>query len=717
MPLWCFKTSFKTSSRYVCAGTLAALMATQPVAGFGQDAVPNAPSPQASTQPAAKNVKTTSEALVGYGSPLKHWPNPFAPYNSKKVPEPSFANTPRLDQLMKDGKIMLSLSDAVALALENNLDVAIARYNLPIADTDVLRSRAGSQIRGVNTGVVSGTPGGNGAGVTGSQGAGAGGTSTGAGGAGAGSSGIVTSTTGAGPAVEQLDPALTGTLQLEQSKTPQSNTILSGVNTLNVNTGLANFAFTKGFLTGTDLTVSFNNNRQTTNSAFNTLNPILNSGFRATARQHLLQGFGIAQNDRLIRIARNNREIADISFRLQVISTVSQVQNIYWDLVNAYEDVKAKERAVALAQRTLSDNRKQVEIGTLAPIEIVRAESEVAARQQDLIISQTNLQLQQLLTKNALSRNLTDPVLAAAPVIPTDTMSIPEQEPVVPIQDLLNEALSHRAELAQSRIDLTNRTINIKGTKNGLLPQVDLFAFYGASALGGNQNPLGLCPAGVTPSSTNRCTPAGSIAPVGYGSVFTSLFDSSAPDKGIGLSVNLPIFNRSAQADQVRSQLEYRQAQMRYQQLQNQIGIEVRNAQYALQQNRARVDAAIKGRELALQSLDAEQKKYALGASTTFNVLQTQRDLATAESNLVAAMSVYEKSRVEMDRVLGLTLDRMGIKMDEAESGLVQNAPNVQNVKPNPNATSTATQDQQQMQSLGVQPQNPQQQQNPSTPK
>jgi outer membrane protein len=711
MPQWCFKATLKESSRYLCAGALAILMIAEPVPGFGQDSMPNAPAPQNTGQNGVKNIKTRSEALVGYGNPLRHWPNPFAPYSSKKVPEPSFANTPRLDQLMKDGKIMLSLSDAVALGLENNLDIAIARYNLPIADTDVLRSRAGANIRGVNTGVVQGTPGGNGAGASGSQGGGAGGTSAGAGGAGAGSAGIVTSTTGAGPSVEPLDPSVTTTLQWEKAQTPQSTTILTGVNTLNQNTGSANFTFSKGFLTGTDLSVSFNNNRVTTNSLLSTLNPILNSSFRATARQHLLQGFGIAQNDRLIRIARNNREIADISFRLQVISTVSQVQNIYWDLVNAYEDVKAKERAVTLAQRTLSDNRKQVEIGTLAPIEIVRAESEVAARQQDLIISQTNLQLQQLLTKNALSRNLTDPVLAAAPVIPTDTMSIPEQEPVIPVQDLLNEALSHRAELAQSRIDLTNRTISIKGTKNGLLPTVDLFAFYGGSGLGGVQNPLNTCP-----NVSSSCRPAGSIPTNGYGDTFSSLFDSSAPDKGVGFSVNVPIFNRSAQADQVRSQLEYRQSQMRYQQLQNQIGIEVRNAQYALQQNRARVDAAIRARELALQSLDAEQKKYALGASTTFNVLQAQRDLATAESNVVAAMSAYEKSRVEIDRVTGYTLDRMGIKMDEAESGLVQNPPNIQNVKPNPNATSTVTQEQQQMQGLGVQ-QNAPQQQNPAAPK
>jgi outer membrane protein len=707
--------SVHVSKNSMRVGLLAFVLASLP--GFAQESSTTAQKPASSTpstsaaqagqQTPQSDVDHRKYPFTEFGKAVGHWPNPIGPYKPRDVPQPSFVNTPRMEQLFKEGKIMLSLSDAIALALENNLDLAIARYNLPIADTDVLRSKAGAQIRGVATGVVQGTPGGGGiGGGTGASGGSAGGTSTGAGGVGAGTSGLVTSTTGAGPAVEALDPAFTTTLQLEQAKFPQSNTIVSGVNSLNQNTGTANFALTKGFLTGTDLTVSFSNNRQTTNSVRSTLNPLLNSSFRATVRQHLLQGFGIGNNDRLIRIARNNREISDIAFRLQIISTVSQIQNIYWDLVNAYEDVKAKERAVALAQKTLSDNRKQVEIGTLAPIEIVRAESDEAAREQDLIISQTNLQLQQLFTKNALSRNLTDPVLAAAPVIPTDTMAIPEQEPVVPIQDMINDALSHRAELAQSRIDLTNRTITIKGTKNGLLPQVDLFAFYGSSGLGGPQNALLTCGNPAAPAAPN-CIPAGSFVATGYGDAFSNLFNSSAPDKGVGFSVTVPIFNRSAQADQVRSELEYRQSQMRLQQLQNQIQIEVRNAQYAVQQNRARVDAAIKGREFATQSLDAEQKKYALGASTNFNVLQTQRDLAAAEGNLVAAMSAYEKSRVELDRVTGRTLERMGIRIDDAESGQVQQLPNVQYVKPNPNAVSTDTQNQQQMQQL--MPQQPQQ--------
>jgi outer membrane protein TolC len=293
----------------------------------------------------------------------------------------------------------------------------------------------------------------------------------------------------------------------------------------------------------------------------------------------------------------------------------------------------------------------------------------VASAKQDLIVSQTALQLQQLLMKNAIARNLEDQVLAAAEVIPTDTMVMPASEPVTPIQDLTNDALSHRWELAQARIDLTNRDINKKAARSALLPTVDLFAFYGASGLGGVATPAAI--ASGTPPPTG-----------GYGSTFGNLFDSSAPDKGVGLSVNIPIRNRAAQADQVRSELEYNQANMRLQQLQNQIRIEVRNAQYALEQNRARVEAASAGAKLAAESLDAEQKKYLLGASTNYAVLQAQRDLAQAESNLVAARAAYEKSRVELDRSTGLTLTHLGIDITDAESAQVRKPPNVPGVVP-----------------------------------
>ena len=340
---------------------------------IGQEA-PNAPTPQPASVVAPSRGETFGGPNYASGAGFVHHGGPLAPFKAKTVPAPNLSNSPRMEQLIREGKIYLSMSDAVALALENNLDLAIARYNLPIADTDILRAKAGQGLRGVSTGLVQGTPGGQGNTATGTsnQGTGAGGTTSGAGGAGTGTSGIVQSTFGAGPAAPQFDPSLNGTLSEEHSITPQSNTVFSGVPSLQSNTGIGNFTYNQGFAPGTSLSVGFQNNRQTTNSLFNTLNPTLNSSFRATLTQHLLQGFGMGLNTRFIRIARNDREIADVSFRNQVIETVSQIENIYWDLVNAYENVKAKERALGLAQKTLSDNQKQVEIGTLAPIEVDR---------------------------------------------------------------------------------------------------------------------------------------------------------------------------------------------------------------------------------------------------------------------------------------------------------------------------------------------------------
>lgn len=625
---------------------------------------------------------------INYAKPVSQFPNVLGPYMPRHVPEPNFANSSRIDQLMKDGKLYLSLDDAIALALENNLDLAIARYNLPIADTDILRARSGAATRGVNTGLVQGTPGGGvgtiGAGGVGatSTGAGAGGTSAATGGAGTGAAGLVTSTLGAGPPIGSYDPILTTGLNLEHLVQPSSSVFngLPAYAPIGVNTGTANFGLSQYLPTGTTYSIAFNNQRQTTNNPFTSFVPFLNSGMRVTFTQHLLQGLSINANRRFLTIAKNNREISDVAFRSQAINTVAQIENIYWDLVSAYDDVRVKERSLALAQKTLSDNKKQVEIGTLAPIEVTRAESAVASGQQDLIVSQTNLQLQQLLMKNALTRNMVDAQLASAPVIPTSTMELPPQEPVTPIQDLINDALQHSPDLAQSRIDLTNRDITKKAARNELLPTVDLVAWYGANAIAGNVNPLvPICSAGA---NTSFCVPPPLPSPKGFSDAFSNLFGYNNPDYAVGLNVNIPIRNRAAQADQVRSELEYRQAQTRLQQLQNQIAIQVRNAQFSVQQNRARVEAATSARQLAAESLNAEQKKYALGASTNTLVLQAQRDLAQAESAVVTATAAYEKSKVELDRVMGLTLTHNGIDIADAESGKVTRMPTVPGVLP-----------------------------------
>jgi outer membrane protein TolC len=301
-------------------------------------------------------------------------------------------------------------------------------------------------------------------------------------------------------------------------------------------------------------------------------------------------------------------------------------------------------------------------------------------------LARTNLELQELLMKNALSRNLEDPMLAGAEVIPTSTIQLPEQEPVTPIQDLINDAISHRAELAESRIDLSTRDMNNKSVRNAMLPTLDLFAFYGGSGLGGDLNSNAVFCSGATNTgiciNRNRIPAQFLSGPVGYGSTLTQLFDSTAPDKGVGLTLNIPLKNRTGQADQVRAELEYRQAQVRLQQLENQVRIEVRNAQFDVEQNRAAVDAAQAAVSFQRQTLNADQQKLAVGVGTPTAVLQDQSNLTTTESNLVSAMANYEKARVELDRATGLLLDHAGIVMADAERAQVSHMPTVPFVAP-----------------------------------
>jgi len=643
--------------------------------GSASSAQPGAPTPNA---PEPQKLPPTG---VDYSKPAHLLPNPFARYVPRKVPSPVFTNSPKLTELIQNGKIMLSLNDAIAIALTDNLDIAIARYNLPIADTDILRTKAGGFFLGTNTGVVQNTPGGGVGGVgSGVVGAGAGGTTAGSGGAGTGAGGFVGSTSGAGPAPPNYDPVVNASLEFEHARFPLSNIVQTGTANFTQNTTTGNVSYAQGFSPGTSLSVGFQNNRQTTNSLFNSLNPTLNSSFRATITQHLLQGFGRSINMRLIVQAKNNKKITEEGFRNQVITTVSQIENIYWDLVNAYEDYKVKERSLALAQKTLSDNQKQVEIGTLAPLDVVRAESTVASAEQDLIVSKTTLQLQQLVTKNALTRDLpSDSQIMQLDVVPTDTVQIPAQENLPAVSDLIKLALDNRPDYHQQRINLLNNEIDIKGANNSLMPTVDVFGFYGGTGLAGLQNPA------------NTIIPTGTIPPTGFSDAFSHLFNSTAPDKGLGFNINIPLGNRQAQSQQIRSMLTYRQSQLGLKALENQISIGVRNDAFTVEQNRARVQAAQKARELAQQTLDAEQKKYNLGASTYLNVLSDERDLAQAESNLVSAMTNYAKSKVQLDRDTAQTLENLNIKLDEATTGEIKTQPVVPGTMVNKNALQELT--------------------------
>jgi outer membrane protein TolC len=662
---------FATVTSTARLAAAASLFATLTLACWAQEP-PAAPTPQ--NTPEARPLP-----VLNYAKPVSHFPNPIGPYTPRHLSAPNLANTGRIDSLMHDGKLFLSLNDAIALALENNLDIAIARYNLNIADTDILRAKAGAATLGVNTGVVQNTPGGGVGGLGGQVGSGTGGTTLGAGGAGAGAGGLVGSTLGFGSQINSFDPVLIGTLQLDKNTTKSAN-LFAGAPFTDQNTYTGDFAYQQAFQWGTNLTVGFNNTHTTTNSSFSTFSPGVNSNFQMKLTQHLLQGFGSAANTRFIRIAKNNRELSDVAFRLQVITTVNQIQTMYWDLVYAYENVRVQQESIAFAQKTLSDTKKQVEIGSLAPIEVVRAQSTVAQDQQALTVALTNLQLQQLLTKNALSRTLRDQHLAGAEVIPTSTMEIPHDEAIQPTQDLVTDALRHRAELVESRIQLNTTEMSNKAVRNSLLPSLDLFAYYGGSGVGGDVSPA--VPRCNPPTITTFCVPAGGVPRVSYGGTLNQLFNSTAPDKGVGVTLNIPLRNRAAQATQIRSELEYQQAQMRLQQIENQISIEVRNAQFGVEQNRASVASAQAAVDYAKQSLDAEQKKYQFGTSTTTLVLQTQSALATAESTLMSAMAAYEKSRIELDRAVGTTLDHAGINIDDAAKGQVTRMPDVPAVAP-----------------------------------
>jgi outer membrane protein TolC len=466
---------------------------------------------------------------------------------------------------------------------------------------------------------------------------------------------------------EVRDPSLTGALEYEALTTP-SSTALTGANSaVFTNTATYNFGYTQGFATGTQLTAGFNNSRVSTNNSFTTYNPNINTNFRATVTQHLLQGFGPGINNRFIVQARNDRRITDSAFRQQLLYSINQVENIYWGLVSAYEDEQAKERALAQSTQLASDNRKQLQIGTLAPLDVVNSDASVATDRQALIQSQTNLEYQQLIMKQAISRNLNDPQMATAPVIPTDRVALdrlPEEDQQV--EDLVRAAYTNNPQIEQAVLNMKNNEITIRAEKNGLLPTVDAYGFYGAYGLAGAPNPN---------LSTLLGTGGAPTAPIGYSTAVGNLFNNSSPDKGVGVNITIPLRNRTAQADQVRSQMELRQSQMRLQQLYTQIRIQVINQQYALTNDRAQVTAAQASRDYQAQSLEAEQKKYRLGASTTANVLQQGRNLATAENSLISATAAYARDRAALLQLLSNTLDRYNISISDAATGKISSAP------------------------------------------
>ena len=471
------------------------------------------------------------------------------------------------------------------------------------------------------------------------------------------------STLGTGTAVSSYDPLINLQGGEEHQTTPLANRQIYGVPLLQLNTGQVNAAFTQSFATGTTVNFTFSNARQTTNSPFFNLSPSLTSQFRFQFQQELLAGFGFGPNLRYLRIARNNKKISDIAFKDQVIATVTQIENIYWDLVSAYEQTRVNEQSFSFAQQTLDNTKKQLQLESVPAMDVMRAEAEVSRRDQDLTVARTSLQLQETLMKNAITKSLDDPVLEAMRVIPTDRLQTVENQVSVeasaPIADLISTALHARPELAETNIDLVNRQISRRAASNALLPSLSLVGFYGGYGLAGPLNP------------TYNLGQNISSVPGDFVGAMQNAFNNTAPDYYLGLNLNIPIRNRVAKADQYRSELEYRQAELRMEQLKKQVRIEVRNAQYALDQTGARVQAARKARDLAQRTFDITKKEQELGSGSTYQTLSAQRDLALAELDLVSAQTTYEKAKVELDRTTGATLEHNGILLQDAITGVV----------------------------------------------
>jgi outer membrane protein len=563
---------------------------------------------------------------------------------------------------VRAGNLYLTSQDVIALALENNLDIEIQRYGPLLAREVTRRAKGGGILRNVGVGVAAGPQSVSLAGVSLTA---SGGANTGNAGAGVSSGGGII--TQLGPAIPLLDPQLNFFTQFAHTTSPESNTQLTGTTALVLNTRTYQAQYQKIWDFGLNTALTYSSQRTQVNSAFFDLNPFTSGSLDLTITEPLLYGFGRAVNTRNIRVAKNNEKVTNLQFKQQVITTVSAVLNLYWDLVSFNEDLRARKDQLATAQQLFEDNKKQVAIGTLAPIEVTRAEAQVYASQQDLLISQTNLLQQETVLKNALSRNgVASPTLAEVHIVPLDKISVPQSDNLRPIDALVQEALGARVEIAQNQINIDSNKINLVGIKNSLKPTLNAFVGLTNNGLTGSQNPLSIP---LIPQDPRLAADPFLLG--GYGNLLGQIVRRNYPSYSAGFSLNIPLRNRAAQSDYVSSQLELRQNELAFQKSVNQVRVDVQNAVVGLQQARVRFDSAVKARILQQQTLDADRKKYTLGASTVFQVVTDQQTLAAAESAETQALANYSHARIAFDQALGTTLGVNHISIDEAISGHV----------------------------------------------
>jgi outer membrane protein len=644
---------------------MAAMLAVGPLSpAFAQSAAQNPPSnpaPTASVSTGSSIAPVSSLGLAKYNftNGPHAFPNLLKPYQQIHIDEPVITNSPRLQQLIHDGKLELSLEDAVELALENSLDIGVQRYYPWIADASILKAKSG--------GSGYSTPG-----------------------------GLFASSTAFLPSLS-YDPTVTSSILIDDSTTPVNNPLISGtgtgaatLTTLETHTTQFNNQVSRGFETGTNLTVSWNNTRTSSTSTANLFNPAVQSTLTIGFTQALLNGFGIAINTRNIRIAKNNRKIADWAFAQQAITTVTNTITAYWELVYARANVKVDEQAITVSQKLYSDNKKQLDAGTMAPLDVTRAQSELATDRQNLIVARTvQLQDEQIL-KNAITKDPLAPEVVNVEIITTDQPTQPAAIENPSFEDSIKEAFEKRPELQEQLYNLKNADIDMQATRNALLPTLTLSGQYSSVGLAGNapkgtptlvpdtqlpildENGNAVLVNGVPIFEPEQEIPGMGTNSQGFTTAQSQIFHNRFPDYSAQLTLSLPLHNRSAQADSARAILTQRQQEMSLQQLKNAALLDVRNTYIALTQDRAQVDAASEARQLQQETFDAEQKKYRLGASTVYNVILTQRDLIAAQGTELRALANLEEAKANYERALGRTLEVNHVTIADAKSGAVE---------------------------------------------
>jgi outer membrane protein len=583
----------------------------------------------------------------------------WRPYLAPSIPNSRLMNSPRLARLVRAGTLYLTAQDAIALALENNIDIEIARYNPIASDWQIERAQAGGALPGVPSASSQAGSVANGQGVAGSQAAA--GVSVNGGNGGATTTGNA-SITQVGPVTQTLDPALQDTTAFAHRSAPQPNAQVSVTQVLVSDTRSYSSSLQEGFLIGGSVTLSYSEHYLRENSPSDFLNPSYAPQLGISSQLSLLRGFGTAVNERSIKVAKINRQTSDLNFKSQVIGAVASVLHAYYALVADYEDVAAKKSALDVSRSFLDENRKRVDLGSLAPLDVTSAESQVAAGEQNLVVSQASLDQKELDLKNLIGRTgLADPLLRNVRIQPLDRIAVPDKDDLPAPADLVKTALANRNDLLAEQANIQTAEVSALGTRNGLLPAVTVFASQSQAGLAGAIPPVPR--AGV--KSADPYFVGGLDG--GLGQVFRRNF----PTERAGLAFNATLNNRQAQADFGIDQLSLRQTQLTTRKDLNQLQVDVLSAVVALRQARVRYEASVKNRVLDEQLFDAEQKKYALGASTPYNVIQSQRDLVAAKSSETAALVAFSDARISLDQTLGTILQTHNVSLEEAKSGKV----------------------------------------------